>query len=100
MNTARTTTPRPVVLTLLRPRETPAPAVAEPLDTFATHHYLNGAWGTTVTRVWEERRFPTCGGLCEPASECTFRNGVCQVGVSGYVPAASCPRLAKRPEPR
>lgn len=69
---------------------------ARPLDTFAVHFCILGQWRTAITRAWEDRERPTCGGLCD--TPCTFREGVgvCVVPVESFVPLSECEGYASR----
>ncbi len=71
------------------------PAPAAPLATHVVYIELNGARGTAITRTWEDRISPTCGGLCTP-TDCRFHEGVCLVGEPSFVPRELC-ALFKRP---
>jgi hypothetical protein len=71
------------------------PEAAKAVATHFNHHQINGGWGTAIGREWAEKRFPTCGELCDPA-DCKFSNGFCLVWTDRFVPEASCRDFAKR----
>ncbi len=68
----------------------------EPTDTQVVHFHLNGDHATAITRHWADCSRVTCGGLCAE-KDCTFNDGVCQIGVIGHVPTELCPAFANRP---